>query len=242
MPRVGSSRIRTFGAGISHFANSTFCWLPPDRVLVSCSTLVATTRIRAVKSLAIRPSRARSTSPSRLASRRRIGSVSFARMGNGSTNPCWWRSSGRNESPSRIASRGEHNGTWPPSKRISPRLGDVMPKSIWATSERPAPTRPKKPRISPARTSKVTSSTNPAPERPRALRSDLPICAFSFGKKAAGSVPIMWRTVCSGVSSGAGAVLTGLPERKIVTSSPSPRISSMKWLMKRIATPCVFNL
>ena len=34
----------------------------------------------------------------------------------------------------------------------------MIPKSIWATSERPAPTRPKKPRISPDRTSKLTSS------------------------------------------------------------------------------------
>ena len=34
MPRVGWSRISTRGAGISHLASSTFCWLPPESVLV----------------------------------------------------------------------------------------------------------------------------------------------------------------------------------------------------------------
>ena len=52
MPRVGWSRISTRGAGISHLASSTFCWLPPDSVLVSCSIPVATTRIRPAKSSA----------------------------------------------------------------------------------------------------------------------------------------------------------------------------------------------
>src|SRR5258708_5199499 len=81
------------------------------------------------------------------------------------------------------------------------RAGRVIPKSIWATSERPAPTRPKKPRISPVRTSKLTSSTKPAPESPCTLRIGFPIWVSSFGKKAPGSVPIMWRTVCAGVRS-----------------------------------------
>ena len=31
-PRVGSSRMRTLGSSSSHFASSTFCWLPPDRL------------------------------------------------------------------------------------------------------------------------------------------------------------------------------------------------------------------
>jgi hypothetical protein len=48
----------------------------------------------------------------------------------------------------------------------------------------------------------------------------------------------MCRTVCSGVSSAPGQVMTRRPERRIVTSSPIRKISSMKWLMNRIATPC----
>ena len=31
MPRVGSSKIRTFGSSASHLARTTFCWLPPER-------------------------------------------------------------------------------------------------------------------------------------------------------------------------------------------------------------------
>ena len=30
MPCVGSSRIRSDGAVASHFASTTFCWLPPE--------------------------------------------------------------------------------------------------------------------------------------------------------------------------------------------------------------------
>ena len=44
MPRVGSSRMSTRGSVASHFARTTFCWLPPDRAPTSWSTPVA--RIR----------------------------------------------------------------------------------------------------------------------------------------------------------------------------------------------------
>ena len=37
MPRVGSSRIRISGPENSHFASTTFCWLPPDRFTVAWS-------------------------------------------------------------------------------------------------------------------------------------------------------------------------------------------------------------
>ena len=93
----------------------------------------------------------------------------------------------------RGASRAEENGVGrrdhPPGSR--PGRGRVIPKSICATSDRPAPTRPKKPRISPDRTSKLTFWTKPAPESPRTVTTGNPICASSFGKKAPGSVPIM---------------------------------------------------
>jgi len=34
-PRVGSSRISTFGFVESHLASNVFCWLPPDKFDVS---------------------------------------------------------------------------------------------------------------------------------------------------------------------------------------------------------------
>ena len=36
-PRVGSSAISSFGRRKSHFANSTFCWLPPESVVTIAS-------------------------------------------------------------------------------------------------------------------------------------------------------------------------------------------------------------
>ncbi|KUM26476.1 hypothetical protein AU467_21300 [Mesorhizobium loti] len=38
MPRVGSSRIITFGFIASHLARTTFCWLPPESVPVRVRT------------------------------------------------------------------------------------------------------------------------------------------------------------------------------------------------------------
>ena len=140
-----------------------------------------------------------------------------------------------------MASRGERGFANLPSTRISPRSGLTIPNSISATSERPAPTRPKNPRISPARSSKLTSSTNVAPDRPRTLSAGFPIAASSFGKKLPGSAPIMCRTVCSTLRPAVGLVTTRLPERRIVTLSPHPRISSRKWLMNNSATPCVLR-
>lgn len=36
MPRVGSSRNRTFASDISHLARTIFCWLPPERLTTFC--------------------------------------------------------------------------------------------------------------------------------------------------------------------------------------------------------------
>ena len=35
MPRVGSSRISSFGSAFSHLLSMTFCWLPPDSLATS---------------------------------------------------------------------------------------------------------------------------------------------------------------------------------------------------------------
>ena len=53
-----------------------------------------------------------------------------------------------------MASPGEANATSRPSSRMVPAVGWSTPNSTRAISVRPLPTRPAKPRISPARTSK----------------------------------------------------------------------------------------
>ena len=40
MPRVGSSRIRMSGSEMTHFASTTFCWLPPESVPTFTSMLL----------------------------------------------------------------------------------------------------------------------------------------------------------------------------------------------------------
>ena len=141
--------------------------------------------------------------------------------------------------PSRMACRGERGRTARPSIRISPRSGRVMPNSISATSERPAPTRPKKPRISPARRSKLTSSTKPAPESPRTLehrRADLGRLLGEEGARlGADHVPhrLLRRQLRRRAGDRRAAPSAGSSPRR-----PCRRISSMKWLMNRMATPC----
>ena len=46
-PRVGSSKISTPGWTASHFASTTFCWLPPERKRASCSSERARSSTRA---------------------------------------------------------------------------------------------------------------------------------------------------------------------------------------------------
>ncbi len=40
MPRVGSSKMNTRASVISSLEMTTFCWLPPERLSTSWSTLV----------------------------------------------------------------------------------------------------------------------------------------------------------------------------------------------------------
>ena len=91
----------------------------------------------------------------------------------------------RDAVPHRLAGRANPDRACrrPGSRRAS---AVVTPKSISATSDRPAPTSPKKPRISPARRSKLTSSTKPAPERPRTLKDRRADLGLLLGEEGSG--------------------------------------------------------
>ncbi len=65
MPRVGSSRMKISGPVRSHFARTTFCWLPPDSSLTVCCTLRILTSKRVQFSTAISLSRAKLIHPLR---------------------------------------------------------------------------------------------------------------------------------------------------------------------------------
>ena len=162
--------------------------------------------------------------PSRLARRRSTGSVSFARIGNSSTSPCWWRSSGRSEMPSCMASPRRAR---PDRAAVDPDLAAVGPGDAEQHLRRPPSGRRRPGRRSPGSRPRADRSSRPRRSRRRTARArsatGAPISAASLGKKAARSVPTMCRTVCSGVSSAAGQVMTRRPERRIVTSSPMPQ-------------------
>ena len=148
MPRVGSSKITTFGAIDSHFASTTFCWLPPDRVPTSVSMEAVRMSSAALRSVALRRS-----APVRIsrcqAKAARLASEMFSFTEDSSTSPDRLRSSGTRKMPWSMASRGARMATARPSRRTSPPTGRSTPKMAQASSVRPAPTRPAMPRISP---------------------------------------------------------------------------------------------
>ena len=71
MPRVGSSRMSSFGLLASHLPRTIFCWLPPDNLPTIWSSELVLTLNRATPSLASASSAARSMKPSARHSRKR---------------------------------------------------------------------------------------------------------------------------------------------------------------------------
>jgi hypothetical protein len=80
-------------------------------------------------------------------------------------SPWRWRSSGTSAIPWRTASRTEASRTGRPPTTSSPDEGWTMPKIVSSSSERPDPTSPKSPTISPARTVSETSRKHGRPRR-----------------------------------------------------------------------------
>ena len=79
------------------------------------------------------------------------------RIASDRNSACCLRSSGTRPMPARMASIGERIATSRPSTSTRPRCIGSAPKMARASSVRPAPTRPARPRISPLRTSRLTS-------------------------------------------------------------------------------------
>ena len=75
------------------------------------------------------------------------------------------------------------------SRRISPCSAGVMPNSACASSLRPEPTRPARPTISPARTSRLTSLVIGWRTRSRASSTGAPIGTDDLGKEVLDAAP-----------------------------------------------------
>ena len=155
MPRVGSSRMSTFGLAASQRASTTFCWLPPDSLPTSWSSDgVLTAAARRTRRRSVRSSRR--WTKRNLVNRRRItmdGVLEDAmRM---RMRPSRLRSSGANPMPGRIASAGLRIvdllavDLRPPRRSAAGRR-----RSPWRARCARRPTSPAKPTTSPARISK----------------------------------------------------------------------------------------
>ena len=156
-----------------------------------------------------------------------------------STSPCALRSSGTRPIPARIASRGEASRTGLPSIRTSPRSNWSAPKIARATSVRPEPTKPARPTISPARTSKLMSLRTIA-DGSRAVPVRLRLRTSSTGRAAASAAeasfwkrsprlrPTIRRTILSGEASAIGISPTLRPSRRTVTRSQTAITSSSR--------------
>ena len=111
-------------------------------------------------------------------------------------------------------------------------LGRSAPKIARSSSVRPEPTSPAMPRISPRRTSKLTSRTRSPraePLDPQRDRADVRACRASFGH---GFAPHHERRPSRRRRArGAGRVATSRPSRSTVMRSAIRRISSSRWLM-----------
>ena len=89
----------------------------------------------------------------------------FSRQFIVSTSPRRLRSSGKNPIPARKAFVTDPLASSCPRRKILPVAAGSSPKSAWATSLRPAPTNPAKPRISPRRRAKLTPVNLPGEDR-----------------------------------------------------------------------------
>ena len=112
--------------------------------------------------------------------------------------------------PAAMASPGEANVTSLPSIWIVPAVGWSTPNRTRAISVRPLPTRPPKPRISPARTSSETSAKAPSRARPVAASTTAPGVASRTGYMLLSERPTISRTARSRGISSVGAVATRL--------------------------------
>ena len=107
----------------------------------------------------------------------KIGMVRLSRTDLPSTSPCSFRSSGQRPIPALMASLGLLILHCLPSTYISPLISLSAPNKSRMVSERPAPTRPAKPRTWPLLRVKLTSCTY-SPSRCLASRITSPILSF----------------------------------------------------------------
>ena len=151
--------------------------------------------------------------------------------------PCLRRSSGMKPMPARMAARGLCAGSTRPPTVTVPASYRSIPKTARAISLRPAPTRPARPTISPARTVKEMSWKVPRDCSPLTSSTTSPISAGVLGNRSPTSRPTIRSTIASTSVSAMASVEMYSPSRITVTVSQSANTSSKRWEMKTRARP-----
>ena len=141
------------------------------------------------------------------------------------------RSSGARPKPEPTAARTDPLRMVFPSTVTLPADALRAPYTVSRISERPEPTSPASPTISPARTVNVTSVNSPGRDRPSTCSTGSPSVAVS---SCSGKTNSIDRPVISRISSAVGVSATGRlvatvrPSLRTVTRSPISRISSRR--------------
>ena len=229
MPRVGSSKSRTSGSVKSHLPRITFCWLPPERLLIFVSCVGVLVRI----ALMDQPVSARmdfSLKAIPFLCFLRLDITVFSLMFRIPKIPVARRSSVSMAKPFLMDSLAFRFNTCFPSNLMVPDFLVAIPKIFSSVSVRPLPSRPARPTISPLLTLKDTSFKREywavSPSTSRATSPGL----FVFGGNwLLSSRPTISLIISSVVRSFAGFVAIHVPSRITVTSSAIRRISAILW-------------
>ena len=128
-----------------------------------------------------------------------------------------------------------------PYRWISPESGWSAPNINRIVSDRPEPISPAKPRISPRRSSKLTSRTVSARRRPRTRRTTSPAAGRPVRCTSPIVRPTIMRMISSSVTSSVRRVPITRPSRRTVTRSPIRLISSILCEMYTMHTPSAFR-
>ena len=237
IPRANSSMSRTSGCRWSHFATTSFCWLPPEKISAGeLSRLTSKARGPATSFARLSCRRLLSTGPR--ATARMSLSVMFVAALSERCSPSDFRSSGARAIPSLSAARTVRGqGTSSPLTKSRPRAVGSAPANARSSSVLPEPTRPAIPSISPRRRVNARSSSAPGIVRP-AIRSRM---LSPTGRRRSGglrsALPSIAVTRPCFVHDLTSFVATSFPSRMTDTRSQCSRTSSRACEMKIVETP-----
>ncbi len=228
MPRVGSSRMRTFGRAASQRARTTFCWLPPDSLPTSWSSEGVRTRSRSTYSPAMRRSRPplHEVEAAEATEDRQRGILQDAAD---EDQALALAVLGREADPlaDGVVGLAHVDGPAVHLHDAGSRAGS-SPKITLASSVRPAPTRPAKSHDL-ARMDAEGDAVMPVAVDVLYLAGrSWSVAARRRRNTSDSSRPTMRRTISRSVSSAAGRTATSRPSRRMATRSARRRISRIR--------------